>query len=92
MPVMTNALITGGRLAAGDAMQVGNLPASAQLGYGNPLSSLDCATPLVLRPLIGIGTHFPTLFPYVPKYPETLYTLLDPPVIHSAWIRLESNN
>lgn len=89
MPVMTNALITGGRLAAGDAMQVGNLPASAQLGYGNHLSRIDGATPLVLRPLIGIVTHVPTMFQYVPKYPETLKALMEQHVIQMDGIDLE---
>lgn len=78
MPVMTNPLIANaGRLAAGDTMSVANLVKGAQLGFGNHLSRMDAATPLVMRPLIGIVTHVPTMFQYLPNFPETLKALME---------------
>lgn len=90
MPVMTNSLIhNAGRLAAGDDMSVANIVDGYQLGYGNHLPKMDAATPLVLRPLVGIVTHVPTMFQYLPNYPQVLKALMEQHVIAMDGVDVE---
>lgn len=78
MPIMTGALTSNaGRLAAGDLMSVANIVEGGQYGFGNHIPNIDAATPLVLRPIVPVITHVPTMFQYLTDFPETLKALVE---------------
>lgn len=78
MPVMTNALLgNAGRLASSDDAYVANLGLGAQYGFGNQLPFMDAATPLVLRPVVPIITHLPSMFNSEPAFLSVLKNMIE---------------
>ncbi len=78
MPVMTNALITNaGLLGTGDNSSVANVIDGAQYGFGNHLPNIDAATPLIMRPIVPIIVHAPTMFQNVPNMSDVLKALVE---------------
>lgn len=56
----------------------GNVILGGQLGFGNNLPNIDAATPLVLRPIVPIITHVPTMFTnYAPNLALILKGLVE---------------
>lgn len=66
-----------GRLGAMDTSTVANIVDSAQLGFGAHVPSIDGATPLVLRPIVPIVMHTPTMFDAVPNFSQNLKALVE---------------
>ena len=55
-----------------------NVNIGGQLGYGNNLPNIDAATPLVMRPIVPIITHAPTMFTqYAPDMATILKALIE---------------
>lgn len=79
MPVSTQPYIyNAGRVAAGDDMTVANIVQGAQYGFAPSIPDMDVITPLVLRPVVPIVTHVPTMMTnYQPKSASILKNLVE---------------
>lgn len=78
MPVQSNPLVfNANRMGAFDTSTVANIVDSAQLGFGPHIPSIDGATPLVMRPILPIVTHTPTMFDNLSNYSQNLKALIE---------------
>src|SRR5258708_3724202 len=62
MVQMSNPFLAVNSLLPTTTPGAGNIITGGQLGFGNNLPDIDAATPLVMRPIVGIVTHAPTMF------------------------------
>lgn len=74
---VNSILRNAGRIASTPESTIANLPAGAQLGFGNHLADLDAATPLTLNPVVPIVTHSPTMFRNLPHFDDVLKALIE---------------
>ncbi len=77
MPYMNNPFLPRTPLLPTTQSGAGNIITGAQLGFGNNLPNIDAATPLVLRPLVPIITHVPTMFTLVDGLQDILKSLIE---------------
>jgi len=77
MPQMSNPFLPVTDLLPNTQAGAGNIITGGQLGFGNNLPNIDAATPLVLRPIVPIITHAPTMFQYLPGMTDILKALLE---------------
>ena len=84
MPEMSAPYLPNGSFLSNTGSLIANVaPAvdvlvGGQLGYGNNLPNIDAATPLVMRPIVPIVMHAPTMFTrYAPSMATILKALIE---------------
>lgn len=77
MSVMTNPFLPQGMVFPNSGTTFGNIIDGGQLGFGNNLPNVDAATPLVMRPIVPIVMHAPTMFDYIPGLANVMKALIE---------------